>query len=205
MIGASGVLEKGALIYLVALPLMFTETLLRPHFPGMQNLVWDWANFTLYLALVFYGFVFAANNRILDNIYRIRLFSLCFGTVLFGVAVAWRTSGVARSLGPAFPAYSVLMVFSWMFAVMGYARQFLNRGSGLYAYLEQGSLPRLCFPSPAHYDNSLPHRAKRHEPVAQVWGDSRLDLSCSLRHVRVRAENTHPATLFAIKAQRKGA
>ena len=112
LIRASLPLEKGASIYLVAVPLMLSETLLRPHFPGMQNLVWDWANFVLYLVLVFYGFVFAVNGRILDNIYRLRLFSLCFGAVLFAIAVGWRTSGVARSMGPAFPAYGVLMLFA---------------------------------------------------------------------------------------------
>jgi hypothetical protein len=145
LVKASLVLERGPSIYVVAIPLMLTETILRPHFPGLQNLVWDWANFVLYLVLVFYGFVFAVNNGILDNIYRIRLFSLCFGIVLFAVAVAWRVSGVARSMAPVFPAYNVLMVFAWVFALMGYARQWLNRKSGLHTYLNTASFPAYVF------------------------------------------------------------
>lgn len=142
LVRASAVLEKGASIYLVALPLMLSETLLRPHFPGLQNLVWDWANFVLYLLFFFYGFVFALNDRILDNIYRIRLFSFCFGTVLFAAAVAWGVSGVGRHT---FPAYNLLMVFGWVFAVMGYARRFLNWKGRLHTYLNAASFPFYVF------------------------------------------------------------
>ncbi|MGO9017750.1 MAG: acyltransferase family protein [Syntrophobacteraceae bacterium] len=86
LVAASSIPEKGLWIYIVVIPSMFTETLLRPYFPGLQNLVWDWANFTLYLLLVFYGFLFAMNDRILDNIERIRTFSLVFAIFLFVVA-----------------------------------------------------------------------------------------------------------------------
>jgi peptidoglycan/LPS O-acetylase OafA/YrhL len=145
LMGASAVLEKGLWIYLIAAPLMITESLLRPIFPGLQNLVWDWANFIFYLALVFYGFVFAVNGRILDNVQRIREITLCLGIVLFAGAVTSRNMGVSGSIAPFFPAYNVLMVFSWTFAVLGYAKELLNTRNRAYAYLNEASFPFYVF------------------------------------------------------------
>ena len=105
LIVASAILEKGFRIYLVALPLMISETILRPLFPGLQNLVWDWANFVLYLTLFFYGFLFAANDRILENIGKIRTVSLVLGAGLFLIALGSRMSGRGASLGFLYPAY----------------------------------------------------------------------------------------------------
>jgi hypothetical protein len=139
---ASSILEKGLWIYLIAIPSIFTETLLRPFFHGQQNLVWDWANFTLYLVLFFYGFLFAVNDRILDNIERIRMFSLFLGASLF---VAAAGLGFEKNLGRLVPAYHALMVFAWVFAVLGYARRFLNRQGYLYLYLSNASFPFYIF------------------------------------------------------------
>ncbi len=142
---ASAILERGLLLYAAAIPLLFTETLLRPLFPGQQNLVWDWANFILYLVLVLYGFLFAVNRGILDNIYRTRRPSLCLGALLFLAVVAWRFSGALKWLAPAYPAYNCLMVFAWVFAVVGYARRFLNLKTRAYAYLNSASFPLYIF------------------------------------------------------------
>jgi glucans biosynthesis protein C len=140
---ASAILEKGLSIYVLAVPLMITEVILRPLFPGLQNLVWDWANFIFYLALVFYGFVFALNARILDNIERIRGAALCFGILLFAGANAMRIWHVP--IGRLYPAYNVVMVFSWMFAFLGYAKALANRKSRFHAYLNEASFPVYAF------------------------------------------------------------
>ena len=142
---ASAVLEKGLWIYLIAAPLMITESVLRPIFTGMQNLIWDWANFIFYLALVFYGFIFAINGRILGNVQRIRAIFLGMGIVLFAGAVASRRMGVASPLARVFPAYNVLMVFSWVFAVLGYAKKLLNMRNRVYSFLNEASFPFYVF------------------------------------------------------------
>jgi glucan biosynthesis protein C len=142
---ASVILEKGIGVYLLAIPLMFSETLLRPHFPGLQNLVWDWANFILYLSLVFYGYLFAANDRILDTIRNIRTFSLFLGVVLFLAALASRLSGIAAYMVSIYPAYNALMVFAWIFTVLGYFKSLLNVKNRLYAYLNDASFPVYIF------------------------------------------------------------
>jgi len=142
---ASSILEKGLWIYLIVIPSMFTETLLRPFFPGLQNLFWDWANFTLYLVLVFYGFVFAMNDRILDNIERIRMFSLLLGTFLFVLVASLKLSGIEGAIFRVYPAYNTVMVFAWVFTVLGYAKRFLNRQARFYKYLNKASFPFCIF------------------------------------------------------------
>jgi glucans biosynthesis protein C len=145
IIKATSVLEKGPRIFMLALPLMVTETIFRPIFPGLQNLIADWANFTLYMMLMFYGFIFAINNRILDNIERLRVFSLSLGAFLFMTALSLRTAGIARSIGFLYPAYNALMVFTWVLAVIGFAKKYANFKNGLYNYLNAASFPFYIF------------------------------------------------------------
>jgi glucan biosynthesis protein C len=141
LVAATAILEKGLWIYIAAIPLMVSEMVLRPFFPGLQNLVWDWANFTLYLLLVLYGFLFAVNDRILDNIQRIRVFSLILAVLLFVTAVSLHISGIGPAVSRISPAYNVLMLFACVFTALGYAQQFLNRQCRLYHYLNNASFP----------------------------------------------------------------
>jgi glucans biosynthesis protein C len=143
LVKASAILEKGLCLYLVTIPLMVTETILRPIFPGFQNLVWDWANFVFYLALVLYGFIFALNERIVENIQRIRAVTFWLAILLYAGAVTLRITGI--SLGVFYPAYNVLMVFSLMFTVLGYAKTLLNTRSRPYDYLNKASFPFYIF------------------------------------------------------------
>ena len=145
LVAASSILEKGLWTYLAVIPLMFTETVLRPFFPGFQNLVWDWANFTLYLVLFLYGFLLAINGRILDNIQRIRIFSLLLGILLLAAMAGLRTWGIGPVMNRMVPAYNVLMVFAWVFAVLGYARRFLNLQGRFYQYLNNASFAIYIF------------------------------------------------------------
>ncbi len=142
---ASSILERGLWVYFLVIPSIFTETLLRPLFPGLQNLVWDWANFTLYLALFLYGYLFAVNGRILENLERIRVFSLVLGTLLFLVAASLGRSWIGSMISRIYPAYNTLMVFAWVFSVLGYARRFLNRNGRFYLYLNNASFPLYVF------------------------------------------------------------
>jgi glucan biosynthesis protein C len=145
VVAASAILEKGLWIYLAAIPLMFTYAPLSPFFPGEYNLLWDWAHFTLFLVLVLYGFLFAVNDRILDNIQRIRTFSLVFACLLFVAAASFQTSGTGAALRPVFSAYHVLILFAAVLAALGYARQFLNRPNRFYRYLNNASFPFYIF------------------------------------------------------------
>jgi len=63
--------------------------------------------------------------------------------MLFAGAIASGRSGV--SMGPFYPAYNVLMVFSMVFAVLGHARALLDRRNRVYAYLNKASFPLYIF------------------------------------------------------------
>lgn len=114
---------------------------MRPFFPTYYNLIWDFANDALLLALMLYGFLFVLNGRIVDNIQRIRARSLLLALVLYGVAVGVQTAGVGESLRPAFPAYDVLMLLAWILTALGYAKEYLNRRFRFYDYLHAATFP----------------------------------------------------------------
>jgi glucans biosynthesis protein C len=141
----SAILERGLFVYLPAIPLMITEVILRPSFPGVQNLYWDWANFIFSLTLVFYGYLLAINYKILDNIERSRIFSLVLGIALFTLVAIPATSGVRGYMGRAYRAYNALMVFAWIYAVLGYAKALVNRRGRLYPYLNNACFPLYIF------------------------------------------------------------
>lgn len=137
--------EKGLWIYLLPIPLMVTEIILRPLFPTTLNLIWDWANFIFYFLLVFFGFVFAMNEKILDNIKRIRAFSLVIGVILFAAIVVWAMTGAGGFLSRIYHAYNTLMIFAWMFAILGYSKAFLTVKNRLYSYLNNATFPFYVF------------------------------------------------------------
>jgi surface polysaccharide O-acyltransferase-like enzyme len=55
---------------LLALPLAAIEAVLRPRWPGFQNLYNDWANFYLYLLYFIYGYLLSSDARFVQAIDR---------------------------------------------------------------------------------------------------------------------------------------
>ena len=54
-------------------------------------------------------------------------------------------SGRGVSLGSLYPAYNVLMILAWVFAVSGYFKRFLNVKNRFQAYLTKASFPIYIF------------------------------------------------------------
>jgi len=64
MLRWTSTLAQGRRIFLLALPLMLIQALLRIHWPqGKMNLTNDWANFFFYLTLLVYGFVLCSKGH----------------------------------------------------------------------------------------------------------------------------------------------
>jgi len=143
IIRKSAVLEKGAALYILALPIIITETLLRPSFPGNLNLISDWANFSLYIILFFYGYLFAVNKRILENIERILLFSVILGVILFALPFILKNNVITTRFNN--PAYNAIIKFTWIVAVFGYAKKYLNFKNRIYAYMNKASFSIFIF------------------------------------------------------------
>jgi hypothetical protein len=117
-------------LLLLALPLMLSESQLRPHWPGFQNLYDDWANLMLYLIYFFYGFLFYHQPslwRALDQHRWTCLGLACLGMMVF---MAITSSGVGpfevdSAASMLFHAFRGLNGWCAVLALLGLARRFI--------------------------------------------------------------------------------
>jgi glucans biosynthesis protein C len=133
-------------IYLLALPVMFSETLLRPAFPeGNQNLIADWANFITYIILFSYGFLLFADPRFEQAIARTwkttGWLALAFIIVFLSLL---KFAGDANGYTP----YSIAINFFrgldtwwWLIWFLGLGRSVLTAGGRVLRYAAEAALP----------------------------------------------------------------
>jgi glucans biosynthesis protein C len=126
-------------VYAPVVPLIAIQVLLRPHWPGIQNLYDDWANVAYYTTYLFAGFLLARHPAVEQAAHREwrRAFSL--GLATCGVLLA----GVLRL----YESPSVLLagsaVAGWCFVVaaLGLARRFLGFGNAVLHYFGEAAFP----------------------------------------------------------------
>jgi glucans biosynthesis protein C len=118
-------------LLLIAAPIVLGEVLLRPVWPSTHNLVADWANFTSYLLVFLAGFLLCSHDRLWRAMQEQRRGYLLLGTLLSMAIIGVWQAGHAPGGGYA-PAEvgwrvaRVLSAWSWVLALAGYARQYLN-------------------------------------------------------------------------------
>jgi len=133
--------EKGFWIYLIPLPVMIIEMIIRPLFHGAHGLISIWSSLVFYLLLVFMGFCLAMNEKVMDNIERYKLFSLALGAMLSVAIWIWPEID-GRAFSPRlYHAYITFMTFAWMYAILGHGKAFFNMKSKFYSYLNDASFP----------------------------------------------------------------
>jgi len=126
-------------VYAPLLPLVLVQLLLRPHWPGIQNLYNDWANVAYYTTYLFAGFVLARYPAVEQVTQREWRRALVLGVGTCGVLLA----GVLRL----YESPSVLLAGSaiagWCFVLVavGLARRFLNFGNATLHYLSEAAFP----------------------------------------------------------------
>ncbi len=139
-------IEKPGAIFLFAIPLCIVEAIFRARWPGMQNLVDDWANFFFYITVFIYGFIIASDDRFTHAIDRHLKISLFLGIVtaffvlyLYPSSTSWESTNVV---------YWVLFMFLrginswlWIIVILGLGHRFLNFTNGFIKYLNEASLP----------------------------------------------------------------
>jgi hypothetical protein len=126
-------LARGATILLPALWIGLLEGLFRPGWPGFQNLVWDWANFSVYLSIFILG-AFAGSLPVLQEAAeRNRLLALGLGLLAFIARLAVYN---LLAVGPGYePANIAAQVFrgiaAWclVVAAVGWGRRLLSHES----------------------------------------------------------------------------
>ncbi|HBY60547.1 MAG TPA: acyltransferase, partial [Solibacterales bacterium] len=133
-------------VYVVNVPSLLVGILLGPHWPTTHNLVSDWANFTGSLVTFLWGFVFASDRRLLDLLTRRRREFLSLAVLMTFVFYTLRATQAGRAL----PAGGQIVLgnfvsgylgMGWIFALLGYARARLNRGSDTLRYATEAVYP----------------------------------------------------------------
>jgi uncharacterized protein (DUF2147 family) len=126
-------------VYAPLVPLVLVQLLLRPHWPGIQNLYDDWANFAYYTTYLFAGFVLARYPDVEEVAQREWRRALVLGVATCGVLLG----GVLQL----YESPSILLAGSaiagWCFvlAALGLARRFLDFGNATLHYLSEAAFP----------------------------------------------------------------
>ncbi len=126
-------LSQGAMVLLPAVWIALLEALFRPGWPGFQNLVNDWANFSVYLSFFLFGFIAASARELLEALERNRLPALALGVLAFAARLAvYRLTPVPAGYSVANIAAQALRgaaAYGLVSAALGYGRRFLNHES----------------------------------------------------------------------------
>ena len=141
---ATALTGKGA-IFLLALPLIAIEVILRPRFGDSKALVGDWANLAHYGTLFVYGYLLMADDRFGRAFERHRRVALVLAVVTTLGRIAWLATGA--EFAPASPEFTLLRSLrtgtEWfcLVAALGYGRAYLNRPLPMLSWAAEISYP----------------------------------------------------------------
>ena len=130
-------------LFWLALPLIMTELILKPHFPVKHNLVGDWYALSYYLLLFLYGYLcISAGREFWKTVSRKKTAALFTGIVAFSI-MAWMREVAVWTPGTEalFAVIRIINLGAWCIAIFGYGAEWLNRSSRLLAYCNQAVYP----------------------------------------------------------------
>lgn len=115
------------------------QVLLRPHWPGVQNLYDDWANFSYYTTFLVVGFLLARDAGFERAVHGERRRALA-GAAFVLVVLILGLAGVVRSpsvilAGTAVAGWCLIV------AILGFAASWLRRPAAALPYLRDGAMP----------------------------------------------------------------
>lgn len=131
-------------IYVPIIWIVVVEWLLRPHFPGMQILIMDWANDVVYLSVFIFGFIYAFDQRIrerIDSLFTISIaMVLASGISLFLTYYYWLIINgdnfeVTRVWALSKGIYESFLIILLM--ILG--RRYFNKSNNVLRYLKESS------------------------------------------------------------------
>lgn len=134
-------LEKKGAIYLLIIPLIIVQVILRDKFSGFHNLIDDMANFTLFFLFFIYGFIICSDERLWAAIEKQRRMSLTLALVFYMLSFFERLyfGGVLGYFG-----YWVIQTgvsWFWVISIIGYGRRYLNFKTKFLSYANEGIYP----------------------------------------------------------------
>ena len=138
-------LNAGAGILVPLIWIALLEGLFRPGWPGFQNLVNDWANFSVYLSFFLFGYFAGLERTLLEAAERNRYSALAIGLLafvarlavyrLFTVHDGYTAANIGAQVLRGAAAYCIVV------AVMGFGRRYLNRESNSLGLARDLSFP----------------------------------------------------------------
>jgi len=136
---------SGSTMLLPCLWIGALEAIFRPGWPGYQNLVNDWANFTVYLSFFFFGLIAGTYRSLLERAQRMWFMMLATGLLLFISRMAmYPLTHVHPGYSPANMAVQFLRgaaAYCLVIGVLGFAGQYMNRGTQSIAWARNVSFP----------------------------------------------------------------
>ncbi|WP_295668373.1 acyltransferase family protein, partial [uncultured Mucilaginibacter sp.] len=144
-------LAKGKWIYILMLPGIVWYALLAAKFPATNDLAHDYCYFVYWLLFLLVGFICITQPLLMESLERNRRFALTIGFVslIFLNCLRWNKIEPGEAQWP-FGGYSFIELFlglkaivgwSWVLALVGYGKKYLNRKHKVLDYLNQAVYP----------------------------------------------------------------
>jgi glucan biosynthesis protein C len=127
-------------IYLLAIPLMVVQVWLQDKYTGFHNLVDDIANFSFFFLFFLYGFIICSNESLWESIRKQRRMSLVIAVISFGILFFTRNTNYELEY-VWYWIVETIVAWSWVMAILGYGRQYLNFKSKILNYANEGIYP----------------------------------------------------------------
>jgi glucan biosynthesis protein C len=144
-------LARGKWIYLLMLPGIIWYTLLGFKYPETNDLVHDGCYFIYWLFFLLAGFICITQPLLMDSLERNRRFALTIGflSLLFLNVLRWNQIEPGHPQWPfqgdrfaeIFLVLRALVGWSWVLALVGYGKKYLNRRHRVLDYLNQAVYP----------------------------------------------------------------
>ncbi len=138
--------QTTGVIFLLAIPTALTESLFRAKYPGLQTLISDWANFTLYLYLFILGYMICTDERFSAAIGRHAVAALLCGllTTTIGMSLYVFKVHIVPGASVGWVLLMTLSAFNrwfWLVAILGLGARWLSFENRLLPALREASYP----------------------------------------------------------------
>lgn len=143
-------LANGKWIYLIMVPGIVWFALLSQEYPETNDLAHDFCYFVYWLFFLLAGFVCITQPKLIDSLERNRRFALtiAFLSLLFLNYLRWNKIEPGYDAWPfgksfigLFLALKATVAWSWVLALVGYGKKYLNRKYKILDYLNQAVYP----------------------------------------------------------------
>lgn len=144
-------LAKGSRIYLIMIPGILWFAFLSRRFPETNDLIHDYCFFVYWMLFLLAGFLCILQPELMNSLQRNRRNSLTIGflAIIFINYLRWNKIEPAHEYWPFNSDYSwylfdvlkPLIAWSWVFALMGYGKQYLSKQLQILPYLNQAAYP----------------------------------------------------------------